>query len=195
MYGKNQNTIFTLRMASKLILSLLLYCSSTYLSFENIMNQTTLNNSNHHILSENDLTFTIVNKYKKVIFEYRYEPAYKLAVHVWHGFIDDNTIIEIYKFTAQFGFQRKQFVFGSITDLQDIEGSFDGTNEWLTKEYIPIAVKYGFRFATTIRSKDFFANLALEELEALGVGYTNKIFDSFEEGYAWITEQLSKIQS
>lgn len=156
------------------------------------MNHKILSNDNYKILSENDLEFRIVNKQNKVIFEYRYELIHKLAVHTWHGFMEDSIIIEIYKFIAQFGFQRKQTVFGSITDLRNIEGSFDGTNEWLTKEYLPIAVKYGFRFAATVRSNDFYANLALEELDELGVGYTSKIFDNFEDAYAWVTEQLSK---
>jgi len=148
-----------------------------------------------NIISENDLSFKVLDKYQKIIFEYRYESAHKLAIQIWYGFIRDTTIIEIYKEIAKFAFQRKQAIFGSITDLTDVEGSFDGTNEWLTKEYMPIAIKYGFRFAANINSKDFFANLALDELEELKTGYVSKAFDNFEDGYEWVTAQLSKIQS
>lgn len=148
---------------------------------------------NFQVDTKDNLSFRVLDEYQKLLFDYRYEPTYRLAIQTWHGFIEDPIIIGIYQYVAKFAFTNKQPIFGSITDLTNIEGSFDGTNDWLTKEYMPIAVKYGFRFAVVVRPKDFFANLALEDLEEFKVGYTHKDFDNFEESYAWITAQLSKL--
>jgi hypothetical protein len=143
--------------------------------------------------TKDNLRFQVFDDYQKLIFEYRYEPAYRLAIDTWYGFIEAQIIICIYEYIAKFAFENKQLIAGSITDLTDIEGSFDGISEWLTNDYMPTAVKYGFRFAAVVRSKDFFANLALEDLGEFKVGYTHKDFDKFEESYVWITAQLSKL--
>lgn len=146
---------------------------------------------NIHI--ENDLVFRIEDKFQRKIFEYRYEPRYKLSIQTWYGFILPQTIIEIYQYIAKFAFERKQLIYGSITDLREIEGSFDSTNEWVANEYIPRAVKYGFRIAGIINSPDFYAQLALEDLEELKNGYKSKQFDTFEECYAWVTGELEQL--
>lgn len=151
-----------------------------------------MNRLNFQIEEKDKLSFRVFDEFQKMLFEYRYEPTHKLAIQTWHSFNEDENIINIYKKVAKFAFENKQLIVGSITDLTNAEGSFDGTNEWLTREYMPIAVKYGFKFAAVVRSNDFFANLALEDLEAIEVGYTNKNFNNFEDSYAWIVAQLSK---
>lgn len=148
---------------------------------------------NFQVDTKDNLSFRVFDDYQKLLFEYRYEPAHRLTIQTWYGFLEDPIIISIYKYIAKFAFTNKQLIIGSISDLVSAEGSFDGISEWLTKEYTATAVKYGFRFGATVRSKDFFTNLALEDFKEFKVDHTHKYFDSFEESYTWITAELSKL--
>ncbi|MCU0446007.1 MAG: hypothetical protein MUE85_13940 [Microscillaceae bacterium] len=149
------------------------------------------------IIYEDEYNFRAYNELDQEIFHYRYEPSYKLAIQTWQNYVPDADIIAIYQKIAQFAFQNQQPIIGSITDILGIDGSFDGTNEWLMREYMPISVKYGFRFAATVQPLEFYAQLALEE--ALGmaheVGFTTQYFESLDEAYQWVTEQLKNYLS
>lgn len=146
--------------------------------------------NNLNIQIESDLSFYVLDNHQKKMFDYKYEPSYRLSIQTWYGFILPPTIIDIYQAIAKFAFERKQAIHGSITDLREIEGSFDSTNEWLVNEYMPRAVKYGFRVAGIIQAQDFYARLATEDLEEMKSNYKTKHFENFEECYAWITEEL-----
>ena len=148
-----------------------------------------------HFQIVDDFNFEVVDSYQRKVFTYHYEPAYQLAIQTWYGFIHPDTIIEIYKYIAKFAYEHKQPIYGSITDLIGIEGSFDSTNDWVVNEYMPRAVKYGFRLAGIIQPQEFYAQLALEDMEEIKRGYQTKIFDNFDECYSWITKELGKPSS
>jgi hypothetical protein len=142
---------------------------------------------------EDDYNFRVLNYLNQEIFHYQYEPKFKLAKQRWQNYVPDADVIAIYQYIAQFAFQHQQAIIGSISDILNIEGSFDGSNEWLMKEYMPLSVKYGFRFAATVRPLDFYAQLALDETfePAKEVGFTAQDFDNFEAAYQWVTQELS----
>jgi hypothetical protein len=142
---------------------------------------------------EDDYNFKVFNQLNQQIFHYQYEPQFKLAKQTWQNYIPDADVIAIYQYVAQFAFQHQQPIIGSISDLINIEGSFDGSNEWLMKEYMPISVKYGFRFAATVRPLEFYAQLALDEIfePAQVAGFIARDFDNFVVAYQWITTEIS----
>ncbi|MCU0443499.1 MAG: hypothetical protein MUE85_01180 [Microscillaceae bacterium] len=141
---------------------------------------------------ENEYNFRVYNAMKENIFHYKYEPEYKLAIQTWQNYIPDENIIAIYQYMAQYAFQHQQLIVASINNLQGVDGSFDGVRDWLSTEYLPRAVKYGFKFTATVRPKDFYAQLALEEAQDIPqhLGYTAQNFNDFEAAYEWIKQKL-----
>lgn len=141
----------------------------------------------------NETNFRVLNALENVSFEYRYETEYKLAIQTWYGFMPYQKVIEVYLLIAQYAFMHKQPIFGSLTDLRQQEGSFDESNDWLINEYMPKAVKYGFKYAATVRPQDFYAQLALEEVKAMNQLFHTKDFENFDEAYQWVTSNLSNL--
>jgi hypothetical protein len=141
---------------------------------------------------EDKYSFRVYNAIKEEIFYYKYEPAYKLAIQTWQNYIPDEDIIAIYQYMAQYAFQHQQLIVASINDLQGVDGSFDGVRDWLANEYLPLGVKYGFRFTAVVRPKDFYAQLALEEAQDIpqNLGYTAQNFNDFDTAYEWIVQKL-----
>jgi hypothetical protein len=142
---------------------------------------------------EDDYNFRVYNRSEQEVFHYQYDPALKLAIQTWQNYIPDEDIIRVFQYLSQFAVQHKQLIIASINNIEAVDGSFDGIREWLAQEYMPIAVKYGFRYTATVRPTDFYAQLALNEAESIpqDLGYTAQYFDNYAEAYQWITQQLT----
>lgn len=131
---------------------------------------------------------------KELLFEYSYVPQYFLSIQKWYGYTDEANIIETYKLIAKYAFDNKQFILGSISDISETDGSFHLSNEWVTQKYIPKSVSLGYRYAFFVKPKDLVAELALEDaLENLNKiqGLKEvKVFDTFEQAYAYAQQKL-----
>jgi hypothetical protein len=143
---------------------------------------------------EDDYNFRVYNRLEQEVFHYQYNPELKLSLQIWKNYIIEEDVIAIYKYIAQFAFQHKHLIIGSLSDLLTIEGSFHGSSEWLMKEYMPLSVKYGLRFTATVRPNEFFAQLAMDEIIIMAkeLGYTAQYFDNYAEAQQWITQKLQE---
>jgi len=137
--------------------------------------------------------FIAKNALGETVFEYTHLVDIPVCVDVWKSFSHDEQVRAIYEYKAAFSFQNKQQVFGSITDLSETDGSFDGSSEWLIKEYMPKAVKYGYKYNATIHAKDFYAQLAYEELEEIERDFEMMLFEDHETALNWLKEKLQII--
>jgi hypothetical protein len=142
---------------------------------------------------ENEYNFRVYSMFGEEVFHYQYDPQYKLSLQIWKNYVLEKDVIDIYKYVAQFAYEHQQVIVGSLSDLSIIQGDISGSNRWLMKEFMPISVKYGFRFAATVRPEDFFVELALEEIIIIAkeMGYTAEYFNNYAEAYQWITQQLT----
>jgi hypothetical protein len=143
---------------------------------------------------ENEQNFRVYGMFGEDIFEYHYEPQYKLSLQIWKNYVSEQDVVAIFKYLAQFAFEHRQTIVGSLSDLSLIAGDISGANKWLLREYMPNAVKYGFRFAATVRPEDFFVELAIEDIIIIAkdVGYNAQYFNDFEEAYQWLTQELTE---
>lgn len=145
-----------------------------------------------HFLEIDDARFEIKDKYKKTRFQYEYLKEYQLAIQTWQEFLHEDQIIEIYQHMAVFAKNKLQPIAMSISNLQNYDGSFHLSNEWMANFYIPKAVQFGYRYMFFVKSKDFFANLALEdaveELSQVKDLSEINIFDSLEEAMVYSKE-------
>ncbi|MCU0445351.1 MAG: hypothetical protein MUE85_10570 [Microscillaceae bacterium] len=129
------------------------------------------------------------------ILEFQYIIDQKLSFYTFQGYIPDEQIIELYKYTAQWMAKRQFSVYKSITDARAIEGSFDGINDWLMNKFIRAAIMMGLKYVATVRTQEFYSSLALREHEdmvskfALENNYEHRFFDTLEEARTWLEAQ------
>ncbi|MCU0446006.1 MAG: hypothetical protein MUE85_13935 [Microscillaceae bacterium] len=141
---------------------------------------------------EDDYNFRVYSMFNEEIFHYQYDPHYKLSIQTWKSYMLTQDVVSIYQYIAKFAFEHKQLIIGSLSDLRTLAGAFDSSNEWLMKEYMPLAIKNGFRFSATVRPEDSFADLALEEIVimARALGYGSQYFIHYSDAYHWLIQQL-----
>ncbi len=137
-----------------------------------------------------ELNFSVHNQTNdELVFTYQYFPELKYAIQVWRKYIDSDQMREIYLYIGQYTYANKQKIYGTISDLMTFDGSFEPMNEWFIKEYMPISVKNGFAFSAVVKPKDFFATLALDDLNSIAI-YHHEEFETMEEGINWLEENL-----
>ncbi len=121
------------------------------------------------------------------VFSFEYVPDYFLAISTWTDFTTVEQIMGIYKHIGWFAFQNKLLVMRSISDLSQFDGSFADAADWFFDEYIPIAVQAGLQASASIEPKDFYAQLAMDEIIAKAKHIKHyKWFPTFQEGYDWV---------
>jgi hypothetical protein len=80
-----------------------------------------------------------------------------------------------------------------ISDIVELEGTFDEANKWFVRFFNPKMVELGMTYEAIIQGKDLFAQLAAEELaentELSEIGYHLRLFDSVEKGLEWFEEE------
>ncbi|TAE73837.1 MAG: hypothetical protein EAZ85_06025 [Bacteroidetes bacterium] len=118
-----------------------------------------------------------------------YEPQNNLSISTWIGYTPQNIIIDAYTNIGYFAAKNQWHVIKNITDLSQSEGSFHEITEWFLTNYVPKMVKRGFKYSAVIKSDDLFVQLATEfQLELKQDLYITQIFDSYEQGYEWVTK-------
>jgi hypothetical protein len=133
----------------------------------------------------------VQNSTKLGVFNFEYIPAFKMAIYTVHGYFRIEEFQTIYKSLAYHTYNNRLPVICSVTDLQELEGSFHQMNEWFLSEFMPKAVAQGFKANVTILSKDFFAQLAQEDFdEMVNELFIQKHFEDYQEGYDWIINQV-----
>ncbi len=119
---------------------------------------------------------------------FKYEPENELSFSEYHDYATEDQIKAMYKYVAWFVTAKGYRIVRSITDLTHFDGSFAGIGEWFYTKYIPKAIEAGLRASANVKPKDFFAQLALDELEEIaGDIYEHQVFETLEEAYQWIT--------
>ncbi len=122
--------------------------------------------------------------------EYEYISAQQLAIYTIKGFFTVEEVQIIYKYLAYHAYQHGQKIVCSVTDSREVEGSFHEMNEWFIQKFMPKAVAQGFKVNANVLSKDFYAQLAQEDLdEMIGNLFIQKQFEDYQEAYTWITSQ------
>ncbi len=80
-----------------------------------------------------------------------------------------------------------------ISDIIEVEGSFEETNEWFINVFNPKMVELGMNYEAIIQSKNIFSKLAAEELvensQLKEIGYHMRLFDSVEKALEWFKEE------
>lgn len=135
------------------------------------------------------LNFYVLNTLDKEVFRFIYVPEKRYSIHYWIDYVTPEQMVEIYICTAKFCFHHQNRILGTLNNLENMEGSFEPTNEWFIKEYMPVSVKNGFKYSAVVRPKDFFTHLALDDLIEIAI-YENKDFDNHEEALAWLESML-----
>ncbi len=121
---------------------------------------------------------------------FEYVAEHKMAIYTASGYFTPEEIKHIYKFLSYHVYQHKMSVVRSVTDSREIEGSFHQMNEWFVKDFMPKVVAGGFRCNANIVSKDFYAQLAQEDLdEMIGGLFVQRQFEDYQKGYDWVTSQ------
>ncbi len=147
-----------------------------------------------------DLKVEILNPYQVKIYktntlnpaswEYEYIATHQLAIYTIKGFFMVEEVQAIYKYLAFHTYQQGFKVVCSVTDSREVEGSFHEMNEWFINEFMPKVVAQGFKANANVLSKDFYAQLAQEDLdELIGNLFVQKQFEDYEEAYTWITNK------
>lgn len=132
-----------------------------------------------------DTHFEMKDKNGNTYFHYEYIAEYKISIQTWFDFLPEDDIIRVYKQIAAFAMQKQQPIRVGIANLLDYDGSFHLSNDWVINNYMAKAVKVGFQYSFFVKSKDLFAQLALEEamdmLRNIEGMLEVKMFESLEE--------------
>lgn len=136
----------------------------------------------HHLSISDPMT--------KAVWNFEYVPEHKLVIYIAKGYFSTENIQNIYLYLAQYTYHHQLSVLCSITDSSELEGSFHQMNDWFANEFLPKVIANGFRANANIVSKDFYVQLAQEDLDEMIQGlFVQKHFEDFQEGYDWITNQ------
>ncbi len=138
-----------------------------------------------------DYAYQVSNDQGKLLHSYRYHPEMGIGQMQWRDFIRDEDIKEIYRFQLYFTQENKIPAQKVCSNIAAYEGSFDGVNEWLFQEVVPVSLERGFKYLATIIPKDFFAQLALEMFQEQAEAdqlFVSKYFDEEEAALAWLKE-------
>ncbi len=80
-----------------------------------------------------------------------------------------------------------------ISDIVELEGSFEETNEWFLQEFNPKMVELDMKYEAIIQSEDIFSQLSAEDLientQLSEIGYHMRLFSSVEKGLEWFEEE------
>jgi len=123
----------------------------------------------------------------EIVYEYEYIPEKKMLINTWKAYIIPEAHNLIYNYIGKYNYQNSFPVLCSITDMRGFDGSFEPTLDWFLEEYMPKAVKAGFRANANIKSKDFFAQLSTEDMDIRINGlFLQQTFDSKDKAIAWL---------
>lgn len=132
----------------------------------------------------------IKNRLGTASWSFKYISEFKMAIYTIEGFFVFDEIKAIYKLLAYHTHTHQLSVACSITDSRKVEGSFHQMNEWFLDEFMPKVVANGFKANANIFSKDFYTQLAQEDLdENINGLFIQKHFEDYQESYDWVTSQ------
>ncbi len=119
-----------------------------------------------------------------------FDTASQILYATWYGYVPIDVLVDAYIAIAKYLRVHSYVVLKGLTDLTNSEGSFESHNEWMVKEYLPKAIKYGYSKTAFVNPNDYFVNLSLEffeeESEKYLQGHKAKIFDTTEAAEAWL---------
>jgi hypothetical protein len=115
-----------------------------------------------------------------------------ILVQEWKGFFLGEEIVrghqKVLELVAEHGFK------AILSEISELEGSFDEVNEWLVKVFNMEVLRLGAHYEAIIQSKDIFAQISLDELsqnlQEQPSDYTIKLFDNYQEAIQWLCQQI-----
>jgi hypothetical protein len=115
-------------------------------------------------------------------------PDQNLLIHKWIGFLTDEALKVIWLYTLDFVEAQNGFRHKSIADTSELEGSFDGINDFILETVLPRVLGGGFRYSAYVLPKDFYAMLATKfyQEETEEMPFTTKYFDNQEDAKNWL---------
>ena len=75
-----------------------------------------------------------------------------------------------------------------LADLRDMNGSFDGSRDWMTQEIMPKLIQNGLLFEAIVLPKNIFAKLSTRDAIMKIANFELRQFDSVEAAKAWLNE-------
>lgn len=132
--------------------------------------------------------FEVYEKNVKLLY-FKYDYNNELTFFEYHDYATDDQIMAMFRYVAWYCYTHQFKVVRSINDLTHFDGSFAGIGEWFYSQYLPKAIEVGLRASAHVKPKDFFAQLALDELEEIaGDIYAHETFETLEQAHQWITQ-------
>ena len=75
-----------------------------------------------------------------------------------------------------------------LADLRDMNGSFDGSRDWMTQEIMPKLIQNGLLFEAIVLPKNIFAKLSTRDAIMKIANFELRQFDNVEAAKAWLNE-------
>ncbi|MCU0446121.1 MAG: hypothetical protein MUE85_14530 [Microscillaceae bacterium] len=143
------------------------------------------------IQATGESSYQALDPQDKVVYSFEYFWTEDYCLHHWQCYLPDNDIIFLYEYSIDFFNRTGASPARSLTDITTYDGSFDGINEYLVTSLLPRVLAMGFRAGATVLPEDFFAQLALEEYQAMAqdLPYKQGYFASLEDAKTWLLEQ------
>jgi hypothetical protein len=105
----------------------------------------------------------------------------------WYGVVFDEEYIAFldgiyYEIFGSIKFTKK------LCNIKNLEGSFDGINEWIYKIYHPKFISNGLKYNALVKPEELCAQLSLEfYMEKINnLTLESQTFDSQEDALAWL---------
>jgi len=78
-----------------------------------------------------------------------------------------------------------------FTDLRDAKGTFTAANDWIENDFMPKAIKLGYKYSAILYPSDVFTKFALQDLnkryDKTNNEFKFQIFDNEMELKMWLT--------
>lgn len=104
----------------------------------------------------------------------------------WNGYVNSDEVIEaVKKVMASFD---QTTITKSLNDSSKGEGSWDEANEWLSQNWIPVAIAGGLQRFAFVVSPDIFSAMSSDELitKVPGTGFEMRTFQTKAEAQNWL---------
>ncbi|MDJ1500055.1 STAS/SEC14 domain-containing protein [Xanthocytophaga agilis] len=114
----------------------------------------------------------------------RYDEREQCLCDSWDGkFGTQDNFQKVIQKTADLITQNK--ITKLLSDQSRMEGSYDGSNQWIEQEIIPVVIKHLKRHAIVL-PKNIFANLSAKDYVKQQGKYEVRLFGSVEDARKWI---------
>lgn len=129
------------------------------------------------------------NKKGEVYYTVKYLEEKNIAYSNWKATF---LTVEQVKEGALLGLQviKDNAAVGLINDNRELEGSWDGANDWIAEFWMPQAIEAGLKKFAHILAADLFAQLSAEFMEDNQDDITSefqlKMFDNYEDAEKWV---------